>query len=217
MLKLNKQLIVGYHEAMATQFNADLLTLGDVGPYLKALEMGSTIAKNLAPAPVLTMLDAFDYLGLNINPVEFLRTTAITAPPDITRGKPLIYVPWTPGVGTPHELAQQCEILAHECQHVVQIHEDPDWLRRYIAEFTYRTKAEKGAFHTNMELRFKLHGVSPGPGILVGNLTKYFLRPTDHKVLIAGLEQFVIPVSEGALATTAGKFAVGWLDDWVTQ
>lgn len=207
--KLTPEIVRDYHSAMCAEVGATLLTLKELQPVINLLDAGSPVGG--PPIPIQRILYFLDTLGV-VDPVEFLKTTAVTLPLD---GEPtLIYVPWTPGRG---DLAQQCETLAHECQHAVQSRLDHEWLRQYLTAPAYRGRAERPAFLAGLEVRFWLYGIVPNAQEYVGDLSRYFLRPTDEKVLITSLQRCIPPVLEGARATTSGKFAVDWLDDRTTQ
>lgn len=210
--KLTPEIVVEYHTAMCAEVNAMLLTLENVQGVLDLLDKGSPIENVTTPVrQILDLLDFLDALGVP-NPATFLRTTAVTVP--APSGRILIYVPWTLGQG---DLTQQCETLAHECQHAVQARLDPEWLRQYVESFSYRGRSEKSAFLAGLEVRFWLYGIVPNAKDYVGDLSRYFLRPTDEEVLTTSLQRCIPPVLEGARATSSGKFAVKWLDDRTTQ
>lgn len=206
--KLTPKLVREYHLDVLEHVDADLLTIEDVSGVIKGLET----LENIAPGPVkvlLEMLEAFDIF----DPVEFLKTTAVTVP----IGQTYIYIPWVPGETKTFSLASQVEILSHEGEHVLRSNEDERWLKKYLLKFSKRCEEERKAFQVSFEVFYLLYGFVPEIKDMTGDLAPYFLRPTDEKVLWAGLEAVRAPTASGARATRMGKFAARWLNERIKQ
>ena len=209
--KLTSEMVQEYHRDVLTHVNASLITIEDMQPLIDGLET----LENLAPGPVRAVLELLKRFEI-VDVVDFLKTTAIILP--MKKGT-FVYVPWVPGVLGGSEswaLAVQVEIISHEGARVLQSNEDPNWLRDYLLKFAKRCYAERKAFQTSSEVFFLMHGFLPSVKETTGNLAPYFLRPTDGRVLRAGLEAVREPIENGFRSTPMGKFAAKWFGERIS-
>jgi len=202
--KLTPELVREYHGDLLTFVEARLITPED---------LDGKVAE-----PLLDFLDELEIVNVN----EFLETTAVTVPFSFPLGETppverevFIYLPWEPGETKNFSLASQVEVLSHEGQHAVRSSNNIHWLTEYVKSFVFRTQEERIAFQTSLEMCKLLHGKIPPLKRLAGNLTKYFLRPTDEEVLIAGLAAVIPPIEQGCQATEIGKWAAQWFGERV--
>lgn len=149
------------------------------------------------------------------DPKEFLATTAVTIPIGFGKiDRTVIYVPWDPGeTDGGFSLSKQVGVLAHEAQHAIRANKDPKWLAQYLTSFTSRCEEERKAFQTSLEMHWLLYGRLPTLRGLTANADRYFLRPKDKEVLIAGLSAVIRPIEEGDRSTPIGKWAAQWFRD----
>jgi hypothetical protein len=205
--KLTPELVKQYHNDLMSRANARLITIEDVDHALdlvpsveKFSNVGGIVGK------LFELLERFEIA----NPMEFIATTAITIPIGFAK-QTFIYVPWVPGDISYFGLQAQVEILSHEAAHAVRV--TNEWLPKYLTSFTFRTREERKAFQTSLELHFLLHGTVLSPDKFANVLTHYFLRPTDLVVLIAGLKAIMQPIREGDRSTPVGQWAAKWFKE----
>lgn len=208
--KLTKEIVQDYHVDLTKYLDVDLVTWNDIKEAVALLEAGkTTIEKITGPVePLMSLLKEFEIF----DPFDFVRNTAVTVPIRWTK-RTFIYVPWVPGDKESLSFVNQIATLGHEGQHVIQSRKEDDWLRDYLISFTARTRAEKEAFLTLTEIRFLLCEELLNLDQLIRKLNKYFLRPTDEKVLIAALEANRIPVEQGDRVTEIGKWTAAWFKE----
>jgi hypothetical protein len=209
--KLTPELVRDYHGALLDHVDAELVTIKDVEhglTFLKGVKDLTAVGGVLGT--IFKLLEQFEIF----DPMEFLRSTALAIPIGFAE-KTFVYVPWIPGNTQKYSLATQVEILSHEVAHVVRANDSPNWLGEYLLSFAARTREERKAFQTSLEICFLLHGNVESVPDVIGNLTSYFLRPTDEKVLIAGLDAVLRPIREGDRSTPIGKWAANWFKEKV--
>jgi hypothetical protein len=205
--KLTPKLVNEYHFNLLTHIDAELLTIENVDHALdlipsakKFSDAGGIVGK------LFELLERFEIA----HPMEFIATTAITLPLGFVK-RTFIYVPWVPGDISYFSLQAQVEVLSHEAAHACRI--TAEWLGKYLTSFAFRTREERKAFQTSLELHFLLHGTVPSPDKFADVLTRYFLRPTDLDVLIAGLKAIMQPIREGDRSTPVGQWAAKWFKE----
>lgn len=205
--KLTPELVRKFHEDLLVEVDAELITIEDMRAVIALIKTGKNVANiSGAVGEVLHLLNQFEIFDV----VGFLESTAVTVP---LKNKRYIYVPWIPGDPKNCSLPSQVEVLCHEAQHMIRANQNENWLIWYLASFATRCTEERIAFQTSLELCQLLHGKLPLLQRLVGNMDKYFLRPTDEEVLIAGLAANVQPIEQGGVATEMGKFAKAWFGE----
>lgn len=202
--KLTVEIVSEYTADLMVYADARLITKPDVK---SLLDFGET-------TPQLTEVTNKIFwvtkkLGID-DPREFIETAAISIPLPNRR---FIYVPWEVGSTTDFSLAKQVEIIAHEATHTTRSALFNDWIKEYIISFSQRCTEERIAYQASLEVFYLLHGRLPSFKSIMAYDNRYFLRPTDERVLIAGLTAVAPAINQGDRATTIGKWSARWFAD----
>ena len=126
-----------------------------------------------------------------------------------------IYVPFEVGVASEcYPLWDQCLILVHECQHVIQCNRvgNFEYAFRYLTDTSKRTAYEVDGYSSEMEVNWWYTHEILDPSLITTYLQSYSLTDTDIDVAHEMLTSRAIAIQAGAPAIAeTSRTAIPWL------